>query len=45
MTKQKSLKENLRVHYLMVKMLQKAMYLDFPDLGQVTKLNPKNARF
>ena len=41
MTKQKSFKANLRVHYLMLKMLQKAMYLDFPDLGQVTKFNPK----
>ena len=41
MTKQKSSKANLRVHYLMLKMLQKAMYLDFPDLGQVTKFNPK----
>ena len=45
MTKQKSSKTNLRVHYLLLKMLQKAMYLDFPDLGQVTKFNPKNARF
>ena len=25
----------------MLKMLQKAMYLDFPDLGKVTKFNPK----
>ena len=41
MTKQKSSKANLRVHYLMLKMLQKAKYLDFPDLGQVTKFNPK----
>ena len=41
MTKQKSSKANLQVHYLMLKMLQKAMYLDFPDLGQVTKFNPK----
>ena len=45
MTKQKSLKANLRVHYLMLKMLQKAMYLDFPDLGQVTKFNPKMQDF
>ena len=41
MTKQKSSKANLRVNYLMLKMLQKAMYLDFPNLGQVTKFNPK----
>ena len=41
MTKQKSSKAHLRVHYVMLKMLQKAMYLDFPDLGQVTKFNPK----
>ena len=45
MTKQKSFKANLRVHYLMLKMLQKAMYLDFPDLGQVAKLNPKMQDF
>ena len=45
MTKQKSSKANLRVHYLMLKMLQKTMYLDFPDLGQVTKLNPKMQDF
>ena len=31
MTKQKSSKPNLRGHYLMLKMLQKAMYLDFSD--------------
>ena len=36
---------NIREHYLMLKMLQKAIYLDFPDLSQVTKFNPKNARF
>ena len=41
MPKQKSSKANLRVHYLMIKMLQKAMYLDFIDFGQVTKLTPK----
>ena len=41
MTKQKFSKANLRLHYLMLKMLQKAMYLDFPDSGQVTKFNPK----
>ena len=45
MTKQKFSKAILRVLYLMLKMLQKAMYLDFPDLGQVTKFNPKNDRF
>ena len=41
MTNQKSSKANLRGHYLMLKMLQKAMYLDFPDLGQITKFTPK----
>ena len=45
MTKQKSSKANLQLHYLMVKMLQKAMYLNFPDLGQVTKFNPKMQDF
>ena len=45
MTKQKSSKANLRVHYLMLKMLQKAMYLDFPDLGHVTKFNPQMQNF
>ena len=45
MTKQKSSKANLQVHYLMLKMLQRAMYLDFPDLGQVTKFNPKMQDF
>ena len=45
MTKQKSSKANLRVYYLILKMLQKAMYLDFPDLGQVTKFNPKMQDF
>ena len=45
MTKQKSSKANLRVHYLKLKMLQKAMYLDFPDLDQVTKSNPKMQDF
>ena len=40
MTKRKSFKGNLRVHYLMLEMLQRAMCLDFPDLGQVIKLNP-----
>ena len=45
MTKQKSSKANLREHYLMLKMLHKAMYLDFPDLGQVTKFYPKMQYF
>ena len=47
MTKQKSSKANLRVHYFMLKRLQKAMYwyLDFSDLGQVTKFNPKMQDF
>ena len=45
MTKQKSTKANLRVYYLILKMLQKAMYLDFPDLGQVTKFNCKMQDF
>ena len=45
MTKQKSSKANLRVHYLMLKMLHKAMYLDIPDLGQVTKFKLKTQDF
>ena len=45
MTKQKSSEANLQVHYLMLKMLQKAIYLDFPDLGQVTKFYPKMQGF
>ena len=45
MTKQKSSKANLCVHYLMLKMWHKAMCLDFPDLGQVTKFNPKMQEF
>ena len=45
MTKQKSSKANLRVHYLQLKTLQKPMYLDFPDLGQVSKFNPKMQDF
>ena len=45
MKKQKSSKANLRVHYLTQKMLQKAMYFDFPDLRQVTKFNPKMQDF
>ena len=44
-TKQISSKAYLRVHYLLLKMLQKAMYLDFPDLGQVTKFNNKMQNF
>ena len=45
MTKQKSSKAILCVHYLMLKMSQKAKYLDFPDLGQLTKFNPKMQDF
>ena len=45
MTKQKSSKANLRVHYLKLKMLHKAMYLDIPDLGQVTKFKLKMQDF
>ena len=46
MTKQNSSKTNLKVHYfIMLKMLQKAKYLDFPDLGQVTKFNSKMQDF
>ena len=45
MTKQKSSKANLRVYHLILKILQKAMYLDFPDMGQVTKFNPKMQDF
>ena len=45
MVKQKYSKANLRVHYLMLKMLQKALNLDFPDSGQVTKSNPKMLDF
>ena len=41
MTKQKSSKANLRVHYLMLKMLQKAMYLFFLALCH----NPKMLDF
>ena len=40
MTKQNS-NANLEANYLMLKMLQKAIYLASPDLGQVTKFNPK----
>ena len=42
MTKQKYSKANLRAHNLMLK---KARYLDFPDLDQVTKFNPKMQDF
>ena len=45
MTNQISSKANLRVHYLMLKSLQKAMYLDFRDSGLVTKFNPKMQDF
>ena len=45
MTKQKSSKAYLQIHYLMLKILQKAMYINFPDLGQVTKFNPKMQDF
>ena len=41
MTKQKSSKANLRVHYLMLKMLQKAMYLDFLTWAKSQNLTPK----
>ena len=44
-TKQKFSKANLRVHDLMLKMWHKAMYLDFPDLGLVTKFKPKMQDF
>ena len=43
--KQKYSKANLRVHYFMLKILQKTMCLDFPDLSQVTKFNPKMQDF
>ena len=36
MTKQKSLKANLQVHYLLLKMLQKAIYLNFPQSQNLT---------
>ena len=45
MMKQKSPKANLRVNYLMLKMLHKAMYLASPDLGRITKFNPKMQDF
>ena len=40
MTKQNS-KANLGANYLMLKMLQMAIYLASPDHGQVTKFTPK----
>ena len=43
--KTKSSKAYIRVHYLMLKMLHKAMYLDFSDSGQVTKFKPKMPDF
>ena len=45
MTKQKSSKASLRVNDLMLKMLQKAIYLDFPDQEKVIKFNPKMQDF
>ena len=45
MTKQKSSKANIQSALSELKMLQKAMYLDFPDSGQVTKFNPKMQDF
>ena len=41
MTKQKSSKTNLRVNDLMLKMLQKALYLDSPDQAKSQNLTPK----
>ena len=41
MTKQKSSKANLRVNDLMLKMLAKAMYLDFLDQTKSQNLTPK----
>ena len=41
MTKQKSSKANLRVNNLMLKMLQKAMYLGSPDQAKSQNLTPK----
>ena len=40
MTKQKSSKANLRVNDLMLKMLQKAMYLDSPGQAKSQNLSP-----
>ena len=44
MTKQKSSKANLGVNDLMLKMLQKAMYLDSTDQAKLQNLT-LNARF
>ena len=41
MTKQKSSKANLWVHYLILKMLQKAMYFDFLDFAKSQNLTTK----
>ena len=41
MTNQKSSKANLRVNDLMLKMLQKAMYLDSPDQAKSQNLTSK----
>ena len=41
MTKQKSSQANLPVNDLMLKMLQKAMYLDSPDQAKSQNLTPK----
>ena len=40
-TKKKSSKANLRANDLMLKMLQKAMYLDSPDQAKSQNLTPK----
>ena len=44
MTQQNS-QVNLGAKYLMLKMLQKKIYLASPDLGQITKFNPKMQDF
>ena len=36
---------NLRMNYLMLKMLPKTIYLAFPDLGQIIKFNHKMQNF
>ena len=38
-------KANLQVNYLMQEVLLKAMYLASPNLGQITKFNPKMQNF
>ena len=43
--KTKTFKENLQVNYLMLKMLQKAMYLASSNLSHVTKFNSKMQDF